>query len=233
MPPAALARFCLARINTSRIGTETGILRDGPDKNKESLYKTEGGDWRLTTSEKKRILLNNIYGVDIDAQAVEVTKLSLLLRVLEGESDQTLGNTLRLFHERALPDLGNNIKCGNSLIASDFYQYQQLLLIDDEERFRINVFDWAGNDGFPSIMKAGGFDAVIGNPPWGGDIDKELEYFHARYPATTRDHTDSFKLFVEAGIRIARRAGLVSDDRSQYNLAAKAAARRPRAAAWQ
>lgn len=61
-----------------------------------------GGDWRLTTAERKRILLNNIYGVDIDLQAVEVTKLSLLLKVLEGESEQTIVRQLKLFHERAL-----------------------------------------------------------------------------------------------------------------------------------
>ena len=46
------------------------------------------GEWRLTTAERKRILLNNIYGVDIDPQAVEVTKLSLLLKVLEGETER-------------------------------------------------------------------------------------------------------------------------------------------------
>src|SRR3972149_8612821 len=85
------------------------------------LYQGMGGDWRLTTAECKRILLNNIYGVDIDPQAVEVTKLSLLLKVLEGESEQTLARQLKIFHERALPDLGNNIKCGNSLISTDFY----------------------------------------------------------------------------------------------------------------
>ena len=59
-------------------------------------------------------MIRHIYGVDIDTQAVEVTKLSLLLKVLEGESQ------FRLFHERALPDLGNNIKCGNSLIGPEF-----------------------------------------------------------------------------------------------------------------
>ncbi len=91
-------------------------------------------NWHLTTAEKKRILLNNIYGVDIDSQAVEVTKLSLLLKVLEGENNQTLANQLRMFHERALPDLGDNIKCGNSLIGPDFYQQQTML--DDEERYR-------------------------------------------------------------------------------------------------
>ena len=66
--------------------------------------------YRLSTAKKKEILLNNIYGVDIDAQAVEVTKLSLLLKVLENASGQ-----LSLGMERVLPDLGNNIKCGNSL----------------------------------------------------------------------------------------------------------------------
>ena len=81
-----------------------------------------GGDWRLTTAEKKRILLNNIHGVDIDPQAVEVTKLSLSLKVLEGESQETIGAQLGLFKERALPDLGSNIKCGNSLIGSDYYE---------------------------------------------------------------------------------------------------------------
>lgn len=85
------------------------------------LYQGASGDWRLTTSERKRILLNNIYGVDIDSQAVEVTKLSLLLKVLEGESEQAIVRQLKLFHERALPDLGSNIKCGNSLIGTDFY----------------------------------------------------------------------------------------------------------------
>jgi hypothetical protein len=54
-------------------------------------------DWKLTTAEKKRILLNNIFGVDIDSQAVEVTKLSLLLKVLEGENEQTLSKQLTLF----------------------------------------------------------------------------------------------------------------------------------------
>lgn len=185
-------------------------VEDGPGKNRNVLFETKGGHWHLTTSEKKRILLNNIYGVDIDSQAVEVTKLSLLLRVLEGENGQTLGANLRLFHERALPDLGKNIKCGNSLIASEFYRDRQLSLLGEEERFRINVFDWAGRDGFQAVMESGGFDAVIGNPPWGGDIDRELEYFHSHYPATTQDHTDSFKLFVEAGIRVSRDGGMIS-----------------------
>jgi hypothetical protein len=132
---------------------------------KPPIFQSARGVWRLTTAERKRILLNNIYGVDIDAQAVETTKLSLLLKVLEGESQETLEKQLKMFHERALPDLGDNIKCGNSLIGPDFYQGRQLPLLGDEERYRINVFDWRAE--FPEIFKAGGFDGVIGNPPYG------------------------------------------------------------------
>jgi hypothetical protein len=158
------------------------------------LYQGRGGDWRLTTAEKKRILLNNIYGVDIDPQAVEVTKLSLLLKVLEGENEQTLAKYLKLFHERALPDLGDNIKCGNSLIGPDFYEGQQMSLLNEEERYRINAFDWEVE--FPEVMNAGGFDAVIGNPPYGGVVSPaEREYFktHYRY----QDAEDLYLLFLE------------------------------------
>src|SRR3989338_2024591 len=131
----------------------------------------QGGAWRLTTAERRRILLNNIYGVDIDPQAVEVTKLSLLLKVLEGETEQTITKQLKLFHERALPDLGNNIKCGNSLIGTDFYDINvetglnPVSTVGDEERRKVNPFDWETE--FHEIMKNGGVDVVIGDSSYG------------------------------------------------------------------
>ena len=69
---------------------------DGPEKHRKEVFQAAGGMWRLTTAEKKRILLNNIYGVDVDPQAVEVTKLSLLLKVLEGESQETIETQLQV-----------------------------------------------------------------------------------------------------------------------------------------
>jgi len=170
-----------------------------------ALYQAEGGDWHLTTAERKRILLNNIYGVDIDSQAVEVTKLSLLLKVLEGENNQTLERQMKFFHERALPDLGDNIKCGNSLIGPDFYSQQTML--DEEERYRINVFDW--NTEFPQIMKAGGFDAVIGNPPYVrqeglGDFKKYFQINYKVYHGTA----DLYAYFIEGSHKLLRQSGL-------------------------
>jgi type I restriction-modification system DNA methylase subunit len=186
-------------------------IQDDPDKHARGrpprLRQGRDGDWKLTIDEKKRILINNIYGVDIDAQAVEVTKLSLLLKVLEGESEGSM-RQLEMFATRALPDLEDNIKCGNSLIGSDIYNIEQMSLLDNEEKLHINVFDWEVE--FSEIMRAGGFDIVIGNPPWGGDIDREIEYFHEKYPETTKEHTDSFKLFINAGISLAREGGFVS-----------------------
>jgi type II restriction/modification system DNA methylase subunit YeeA len=130
---------------------------------KPVLVQTSGGRYQLTIAERKRILLDNIYGVDIDAQAVETTKLSLLLKVLEGETQQTLQPVLRMFQERALPDLGDNIKCGNSLIGPDFYQQQQLNLLTDEEHYRINVFDWEKE--FPQVFGSGALAARLAKPP--------------------------------------------------------------------
>ena len=175
---------------------------------KPKVFQGPGGDWRLTTAEKKRILLNNIYGVDIDPQAVEVTKLSLLLKVLDGESEETLGKTLRMFHERALPDLGENIKCGNSLIGPDFYEGKQLSLIDEEERYRINAFDWGVE--FSGIIEAGGFDAVIGNPPY-IRIQRipraEADYAFAAYESAN-GKADLSVLFLERAFSLLNKRGL-------------------------
>ena len=131
-----------------------------------ALRQAQDSEWKLTTAEKKRILLDNIHGVDIDPQAVEVTKLSLSLKVLEGESQESIGTQLGLFKERALPDLGRNIQCGNSLIGPDYYNDRQLDLGigGAEERSRVNAFDW--QTAFPQVFARGGFDTVIGNPPY-------------------------------------------------------------------
>ena len=176
-----------------------------------ALHQAAGGDWRLTTAARKEILLNNIYGVDIDPQAVEVTRLSLLLKVLEGENEQTLSRQLKMFHERALPDLGNNIKCGNSLIGPDFCAQQQMSLLDNEERYRINAFDWHAE--FSEIMKAGGFDAVIGNPPyiriqtmkeW---APVEVEVYKQIYTAASAGNYDIYVVFVEKGLSLLNKTG--------------------------
>jgi hypothetical protein len=188
-------------------------VKDGPEKHSKELYEGRGGQWHLTIDEKKRILLNNIYGVDIDSQAVEVTKLSLLLKVLEGESEASLATQLRMFEERALPDLDNNIKCGNSLIGPDFYDEAEMMLIDEEEHYRINVFNWEA--AFPQVFSGNnpGFDAVIGNPPYiriqalKEFAPIEVEHYKKAYRSAGKGNYDIYVVFVERGLSMLNRNG--------------------------
>jgi type I restriction-modification system DNA methylase subunit len=178
--------------------------KDGPEKHKKVLYQGAGGGWRLTASERRRILVNNIFGVDIDDQAVEVTKLSLLLNVLEGETEQTLRAQLKMFHERALPDLENNIKSGNSLVRQEFFRFHKTNFFQDEEAARVNAFDW--NTEFASIMKSGGFDVIIGNPPWGAEFTAdELEYLRSAYAQVVARMVDSYIYFLFRATQLARK----------------------------
>jgi hypothetical protein len=157
----------------------------------------------LTTSEKKRILLNNIFGVDIDVNAVEVTKLSLLLKCMEGETQASIASQLRLFNERVLPTLENNIKDGNSLVDTDFYTGQ----LDFGEEKKVKPFSWKIN--FPEVFKQGGFDAVIGNPPY---VRQELlgtqkNYFLKKYKVY-HGVADLYSYFFERGIELLNEKGL-------------------------
>jgi len=164
------------------------------------------GEWHLRTAERKRILLNNIYGVDIDTQAIEVTKLSLLLKVLEGENKATIADLTMYSDERALPDLGNNIKCGNSLIGWDILN--DVHSMTQEEKDRINPFDWETE--FSEIIKAGGFHAIIGNPPYLFSAGEEyLEYFTKKYKLA-QYQTDFYVYFIERSLSLSISGGIFS-----------------------
>jgi hypothetical protein len=159
-------------------------------------------DVHLTVDLKRKILTQNIYGVDLDAAAVEVTQLSLYLKMLEDENRTTLERERELFAEAValLPPLQDNIKCGNSLIASDFS-------IVPEDLVRVHAFDWPVQ--FASIMKAGGFDAVIGNPPYiriQGFPEDQIAYFGNNYRAATGNY-DIYVNFVERGLNLLSKTG--------------------------
>jgi len=166
-----------------------------------------GGEWKLTTAERKRILLNNIFGVDIDRQAVEVTKLSLLLKVLEGENEETISKQLKLFAERALPDLENNIKCGNSLVGWDILESNPDL--SEEEIARINPFDWERE--FAEVFQRGGFDVVIGNPPYVRQESlSEFKGYFQKHFKVYQGTADLYTYFIERGVSLLRAGGIFS-----------------------
>ncbi len=138
---------------------------------------------------KKSILENNLYGVDINEESVEIAKLSLWLRTAE--------------KGRKLSDLNHNIKCGNSLI-------------DDPEIAGEKAFDWKKE--FPEIMKAGGFDVVIGNPPY---VRAELlgvykNYFE-KYFKVYNSGTDLFGYFYEQSFKSLNKSGIFGFISNTFN----------------
>ena len=172
-----------------------------------AVFQVAADDWRLTIHERKRILTDCIFGVDLDPQAVEVTKLNLLLKCMEGETAATADQTMRLLHERLLPNLDANIKCGNSLIGLDYFEGRDMRLVDEEELRRVRPFDWKAE--FPAIMEAGGFDCVIGNPPYlfVTEVPSDLRrYFQQSYASVTY-RFDLYGAFIERAATTLLRPG--------------------------
>lgn len=162
------------------------------------ILRDENGDPRLSVVRKAQILRNNLYGVDIDPQAVEITMMSLYLKALEGEKSQLPPK------QHLLPELKYNIVCGNSLIGTEIRD--QGTFFGDKEIDRINAFNW--QDAYPGIMRDGGFDVVIGNPPWlmaGYYLPRDIEYFQQKFKCAVGKF-DLYYLFIEQG------AGLLLDD---------------------
>ena len=163
----------------------------------------------LTVGLKRKILLDNIYGVDIDPAAVEVTQLSLYLKMLEHETKTTLGKQKDLFPSdiAVLPALKDNIKCGNSLISSDFSDLP-------EDLTRVHAFDWSVQ--FEAIIKDGGFDTVIGNPPYLNAIENRTSFEHVQMEYIKMNFSsacgafDASVIFQELGLRLLKVNGLTS-----------------------
>lgn len=125
----------------------------------------------------KDILQNNLYGVDINPESVEITKLSLWLKT--AKKNQTLAT------------LDGNIKCGNSIINDD--------------NITDNAFCW--KEAFPDVFKQGGFDIIIGNPPYGAKLDQVQKDYLMKNYITTEYNFDTYKTFFELGFSILRDYG--------------------------
>ena len=144
---------------------------------------------RLSFEQKAALLKNNLFGIDLDPQAVEITMMSLYIKLLEGERGLLTG-------QGVLPRLNENILNGNSLIGFDIGE------LSDAERERINPFDWhSKSTGFGEIMASGGFDAVIGNPPYGATYGKPEEKYFRNTFTVFGEIKDVYACFIEQGIK--------------------------------
>lgn len=180
-----------------------------PRKARDGDCVNRGGKLYLSLGRKREILLNNIYGVDISHQAVEVCQLSLYLKQLQEETEATREQYLLDFAhaakmKRLLPDLSKNIVCGNSLIGRDINGN-----LFEEER-KLNPMDF--EDAFPEVMKRGGFDAIVGNPPYvrPHNLTPQMkQLLWARYK-TFVAKSDLYSCFMERGLSLTREGGLFS-----------------------
>jgi len=139
---------------------------------------------RLNLGQKIEILRNCIYGVDLDEKAVELARLNLLLKVLEGENQDTKVSKL--------PNL-TNVKCGNSLI--------------DDPKVSDRAFKWESE--FRDVFANGGFDVVVGNPPYVRiqTLDKkDVDYFNKKYVSPEKNY-DIYILFIELGYKLLKKEG--------------------------
>ena len=229
---------------------------ENPGKVKKGDCVKRDGTLHLSIQKKREILANNLYGVDIDRQAVEVAQLSLYLKLLE---DETIGSTSEFqteFHYTLLPSLDKNIVCGNSLIGPDILADGKL---SSEEEKKLNPLDYAQR--FPQIFRRkissgelretvpgeldhsmpggmplhgsyvsykkkkgakpvpcaapeteyeGGFDAIVGNPPYVRQESLDAtskNYFSKKYTAGTPT-ADLYVYFYERGHLLLRAGGV-------------------------
>lgn len=188
----------------------TKYFNDHPEKAKNGDCNKKDGSLHLSLRKKREILLNNIYGVDIDAQAVEVAQLSLYLKMLEEETTASAHEHQLEFHETLLPSLSKNIVCGNSLIGTDILSSK--LFIDDQER-KLNPMDF--EDRFSEIFRRGGFDVIVGNPPYLYSAGQENKKYFESHFHLSQYQTDFYVYFIEQAILKLRDKGylgmIVSD----------------------
>jgi adenine-specific DNA-methyltransferase len=226
-----------------------------PGKVRKGDCVRRDGTLHLSLQKKRDILTNNLYGVDIDRQAVEVAQLSLYLKLLE---DETVGTTTEFqdeFHFTLLPSLDKNIVCGNSLIGPDIADGGALT---DEEEKKINPLDYAQR--FPTIFRRkvsggelresdpgeiahnfpggmplhgsyakvsytkpkkqkaappsvpeseyeGGFDAIVGNPPYGAVLsENETQHLRNRFQSAEYQ-IDTYPIFAERSHDLLKQGG--------------------------
>lgn len=157
----------------------------------------------------KAVMTENLYGVDINSESVEITRLALWLH--------------SALPDRPLCALDENIVCGNSLVGPEFYAWRQQGLFSEEEKERINVFDYRA--AFPDVFNRndgrGGFDCVIGNPPYVKlqnfrKVDPDVAEYLVQakrpdgsplYASTQTQNFDLYLPFLERGMELLNEGG--------------------------
>jgi len=152
---------------------------------------------------------SSVFGTDIDPESVSAARFVLLCAFTE--------ESRRLGSDRVSPDqirevcsiLVRTIRCGNALIAPDYFQGKPVFPFNADERRRVNAFDW--KEAFPEIIAEGGFDAVIGAPPPYRPfaVAAREAYFQTRYDAYAPS-AGLYGYFIERGLSLSKPGGIIA-----------------------
>lgn len=193
----------------------TWYLANNPgDHIGRTIYEVSAGKWRLTFDEKRRILNSHIRGVDIDSNAIEVARFSLLLKLIEEETGEELREYVAQKRIRALPDLSGAIRSGNSLVSQPEWLVAMNRAIPTTLIDKINPFNWSTE--FPTEMQNGGFNVIVANPPYiriqnmTNYSPEEVAFYRSQtspYLTAKQDNFDKYALFIERALTLLRPDG--------------------------
>lgn len=153
----------------------------------------KGDNWLINYARKFNILTSNIYGVDLDPEAVEIAQLNLLIKALE--------------KRERLPNLSHNIERGNSLISGTETELKKYFGKNWKDK---KPFNW--EERFPDVFKQGGFDVIIGNPPYvnlANIKDKNDREWLKNNFETAKNKSDLYSFFIERAIKLLKDGGLL------------------------
>ena len=187
---------------------------ENPDRNFEQFFFQNGNETTLTINGKRHLISNCIHGVDIDPEAVEVARMSLSLKVIDSSDFLEDYQELGVFGNQILNNVGNNIKCGNTLVSNDIIEDYPDIRKDTEQLFKTNPFEWNNESGFAEIFELKqGFDFIIGNPPYVEVKNYNVEYFFMhqyikdKYETTKNGKIDLSVAFIERAISLLNNQG--------------------------
>ena len=169
-------------------------------------------DYQLSYAIRRSILLRNIWGVDIDPLAVEVTKFSLFLKLLEDTNTDELDAFAQEYSLCILPAMDKNIKNGNSLVGPEYAMYDPDVFTRPGGLQQIRMFDWTAEFG------EGIFDVIIGNPPY-IRVQNMVHYspkeygfykdYHSGYFTARSSLMDKYFLFIERAWSLLKADGII------------------------
>lgn len=192
----------------------TTLFRESRDPRFREFFIDTSNGPLINLNGKRALIQQCIFGVDIDSEATEVAKMSLSLKIVDSVEYIEKYQALGLLGQRILQNVGENIKCGNSLVSTDILDEFPEIIENQVEITRTKPFDFNSDDGFKEIFdEHGGFDFVIGNPPYvevknyNVDLNFMHQYLKTKFPNSTKGKIDLAIPFIERGLQILNETG--------------------------